>query len=137
METVTSVLFFIGKRDIIFSEDLKDVYSLIPIHSHSRLYLCFVLQGTIYQFKAFYFVLSTAPQAFTSFRFGLTHSPTWHTPSLSCGWLARHIDSLPHMLECCHLLLQLCKDLGIVIYWEKLDLEPKAQTQYLGMLVTI
>ena len=56
METVASALLSI---------DLKDVYFQIPVHQSSRKLLRFLSEGTVYQFKALCFGLSTAPQVFT------------------------------------------------------------------------
>ena len=47
-------------------------------------------------------------------------------------------DLIPHLLEQWKLQVHSCKDLGIVISWEKLDLKLKRQFQYLGMpIVTV
>ena len=43
-------------------------------------------------------------------------------------------DSVACLQEHWDLLLQLCKDLRIIINWEKLDLEPTSKAQHLRML---
>ena len=65
METVASVLLSVREGDFLASLDLKDVYFQIPIHRSSRKLLRFMLEGTVYQFRALCFGLSTAPQVFT------------------------------------------------------------------------
>ena len=65
METVSSVLLSVRKGDFLASIDLKDAYFLIPVHQSSRKLLRFLSEGTVYQFKALCFRLSTAPQVFT------------------------------------------------------------------------
>ena len=45
MEMVASVLESVRKGDWMFSIDLKDAYFLIPVHSESRPYLRFCLEG--------------------------------------------------------------------------------------------
>ena len=65
METVASVLLSVGEGDFLASLDLKDAYFQIPIHGSSRKLLRFMSEGTVYQFKALCFGLSTAPQVFT------------------------------------------------------------------------
>ena len=45
--------------------DLKDAYLQVLIHPGSRKFLRFVVDGTVYQFQALCFGLSTAPQVFT------------------------------------------------------------------------
>ena len=49
----------------VTSIDFKDAYFHIPIHSQSRKYMRFHVQGRSYQFKALPFGLSTAPMEFT------------------------------------------------------------------------
>ena len=65
METVASVLLSVRGGDFLASLDLKDAYFQIPIHGSSRKLLRFMSEGTVYQFKALCFGLSTAPQVFT------------------------------------------------------------------------
>ena len=65
METVASVLLSVREGDFLASLDLKDAYFQIPIHGSSRKLLRFMSEGTVYQFKALCFGLSTAPQVFT------------------------------------------------------------------------
>ena len=61
IETVALILVSIRKGDLMFSVDLKDAYFQIPIHSDSQPYLRFVLEGQVFQFRALYFGLFTAP----------------------------------------------------------------------------
>ena len=49
----------------VTSIDFKDAYFHVPIHSQSRKYMRFHIQGQSYQFKALPFGLSTAPMEFT------------------------------------------------------------------------
>ena len=65
METVASVLLSVREGDFLDSLDLKDAYFQIPIHPSSRKLFRFTLEGTVYQFRALCFGLSTAPQVFT------------------------------------------------------------------------
>ena len=65
METVASVLISVREGDFLASLDLKDAYFQIPIHPSSRKLLRFMSEGTVYQFRALCFGLSTAPQVFT------------------------------------------------------------------------
>ena len=65
METVASVLLSVREGDFLASLDLKDAYFQIPIHRSSRKLLRFTSEGTVYQFQALCFGLSTAPQVFT------------------------------------------------------------------------
>ena len=45
METVSSILGFIGEEDFMFSIDLKDAHFQISIHLGSQPYLCLALEG--------------------------------------------------------------------------------------------
>ena len=44
------------------------------------------------------------------------------------------VQSVP-LLQHCEQLLQLCRDLGIVISWEKSDPKPSGMAKYLRMLI--
>ena len=65
METVASVLLSVREGDFLASLDLKDACFQIPIHPSLRKLLRFTSEGTVYQFRALCFGLSTAPQVFT------------------------------------------------------------------------
>ena len=65
METPETIRTFLQSGEWVTSIDLKDAYFHIPIHSQSRKYMPFHIQGWSYQFKALPFGLSTAPMEFT------------------------------------------------------------------------
>ena len=137
METACSVLDSIRENDFMLSVDLKDAYFQIPIHQSSRKYLRFILDGTVYQFRALCFGLSTAPQVFTRV---FTLVSAWaHSHGIR---LMRYLDdwlvlasSRSQLLQDRDRLLEFCRDLGIVVNFEKSDLEPKQRMKYLGMLI--
>ena len=60
----SQLLSSIREGDFMASVDLLDVYCKVPIHK-SRKFLRFTCQGTVYQFNAVCFGLTTAPQVFT------------------------------------------------------------------------
>ena len=125
------------KGDIMLLIDLMDTYFQIPIHPDSRPYLRIVFLNKVYQFKALCFCLSTAPQFFNRvFSLVSDWSHRWGICLLRClgDWLII-ADWVPCLLEHWELLLNLCKDLGIVINCEKSDLKPTNRAQYLGMLL--
>ena len=64
METVASVLLSVREGDFLAYLDLNDAYFQISIHRSSRKLLRFTSEGTVYQFRALCFGLSTAPQVF-------------------------------------------------------------------------
>ena len=136
METVASVLLSVREGDFLASLDLKDAYFQIPIHGSSRKLLRFMSEGTVYQFKALCFGLSTAPQVFT--RVFAAVSAWAHARGIR---LLRYLDdwlvlssSEKKAKESIRELLSLCRTLGIVIN-EKSDLVPSQSAKYLGMTI--
>ena len=65
METPETIRTSLQVGEWVTSIDFKDAYFHIPIHSQSRKYMRFHIQGQSYQFKALPFGLSTAPMEFT------------------------------------------------------------------------
>ena len=65
MDTPETIRTSLQAGEWVTSIDFKDAYIHIPIHSQSRKYMCFHVQGHSYQFKALPFGLSTAPMEFT------------------------------------------------------------------------
>ena len=137
METVASVLLSVSEGDFLASLDLKDAYFQIPIHGSSRKLLRFMSEGTVYQFKALCFGLSTAPQVFT--RVFAAVSAWARARGIR---LLRYLDdwlvlssSEKKAKESIRELLSLCRTLGIVINEKKSDLVPSQSAKYLGMTI--
>ena len=137
METVTSVLLSVREGDFLASLDLKDAYFQIPIHRSSRKLLRFTSEGTVYQFRALCFGLSTAPQVFT--RVFAVVSAWAHTHGIR---LLRYLDdwlvlssSEREAKQAVQSLLSLCHTLGIVINEKKSDLVPSQTAKYLGITI--
>ena len=93
--------------------------------------------GTVYQFKALCFGLSTAPQVFT--RVFAAVSAWAHSRGIR---LLRYLDdwlvlssSEKKAKESIRELLSLCRTLGIVINEKKSDLVPSQSAKYLGMTI--
>ena len=132
METVASVLLSVREGDFLASLDLKDAYFQIPIHRSSRKLLRFTLEGTVYQFRALCFGLSTAPQVFTRV---FTAVSAWaHSPGIR---LLRYLDdwlilasSERETKQSVQSLLSLCHTLGIVINEKNSDLVPSQTAKY-------
>ena len=83
METAASIRRAIPPGAWAVSIDLMDAYLHIPIHPASRKYLRFSLEGTIYQFRALPFGISTAPFVFINLMeivAGHSISRTQHSP---------------------------------------------------------
>ena len=137
METVASVLLSVREGDFLASLDLKDAYFQIPIHGSSRKLLRFMSEGTVYQFKALCFGLSSAPQVFT--RVFAAVSAWAHSRGIR---LLRYLDdwlvlssSEKKAKESIGELLSLCRTLGIGINEKKSDLVPSQSAKYLGMTI--
>ena len=99
----------------------------------SRKLLRFTSEGTVYQFQALCFGLSTAPQVFT------VVSAWAHTHGIR---LLRYLDdwlvlssSEREAKQAVQSLLSLCRTLGIVINEKKSDLIPSQTAKYLGMTI--
>ena len=86
METVASVLLSVREGDFLASLDLKDAYFQIPIHRSSRKLLRFTLEGTVYQFRALCFGLSTAPQVSPGSSRSCQHGHTLTGSDFSAIW---------------------------------------------------
>ena len=133
METIQSVLLSVRQASI----DLKEAYLQIPVHPKSRHFLRFVAHGQVYQFTALCFGLSTAPQVFSRVMApvsAILHSWGIRMRRYLDDWLVQlsSRDSLIHDLQ---VVLDLCRELGIVVNPEKSHLEPSQVVQYLGVVI--
>ena len=137
METVASVLLSVREGDFLASLDLKDAYFQIPIHRSSRKLLRFTSEGTVYQFRALCFGLSTAPQVFTRVFAAVSvwsHSHGIRLLRYLDDWLIFASSEL-EAKQSVQSLLSLCHTLGIVINEKKSDLVPSQTAKYLGMTI--
>ena len=113
------------RGDFLASIDLKDMYFQIPVHQSSRKLLRFLLEGTVCQFKALCFGLSTAPQVFTRIFASVSawaHSRGIHLLRYLDDWLvlaSSEVEAKKNIQD----LLLVCHSLGIMIN-EKSDLVP-------------
>ena len=118
----------------VTSIDFKDAYFHIPIHSQSRKYMRFHLQGRSYQFKALPFGLSTAPMEFTVVTkevklMALQKGIRIH--QYLDDWLVRtstHDTCLQHTQT----LITLCQELGWLVNREKSELVPQQVFNFVG-----
>ena len=136
METVASELLSVREGDFLASLDLKDAYFQIPIHGSSRKLLRFMSEGTVYQFKALCFGLSTAPQVFTRVFAAVSawaHSRGIRLLRYLDDWLV--LSSEKKAKQSIREPLSLCHTLGIVINEKKSDLVPSQSAKYLGMII--
>lgn len=65
MEGVPALRDLIESNDYMVKIDLKDAYTVIPIHRDSRRFLVFENEGIVYQYKSLNFGLNVAPRIFS------------------------------------------------------------------------
>ena len=134
METPETIRTSLQVGEWVTSIDFKDAYFNIPIHSQSRKYMCFHIQGQSYQFKALPFGLSRSPMEFTVVAkeiklVALQEGIRIH--QYLDDWLARatsHQTCLQHTQT----LVALCRELGWLVNKEKSELEPKQVFNFVG-----
>ena len=137
METIQSVLLSVRQGDWMASIDLKEAYLQVPVHPASRHFLRFMFRGTVYQFKALCFGLSTAPQVFTRVMApvsAILHSLGIRMRRYLDDWLVQS-SSRESLLEGLQAVLQLGQELGIIINPQKSNLIPSQVVQYLGVVI--
>ena len=126
METVASVLLSVREGDFLASLDLKDAYFQILIHRSSRKPLRFTSEGTVYQFQALCFRLSSqlcqSGHTLTGSDFSAIWTTGWFSPPRS-GKPGRPSSHSSRFVT-----------LRIVIN-EKSDLVPSQTAKYLGMTI--
>ena len=137
METIQSVLLSVRQGDWMASIDLKEAYLQVPVHPDSRRFLRFVAQGNVYQFSALCFGLSTAPQVFTRVMAPVStilHSWGIRMRRYLDDWLVQS-SSRDSLLLDLQVVLDLCRELGIVVNPEKSRLVASQIVQYLGVVI--
>ena len=134
METPETIRSSLQVGEWVTSIDFKDAYFHIPIHSQSRKYMRFHIQGQSYQFKALPFGLSTAPMEFTVVAkevklMALRQSIRIH--QYLDDWLVR-ASTLHTCLQHTQTLVTLCQELGWLVNKEKSELAPKQVFNFVG-----
>ena len=134
METPETIRTSLQTGEWVTSIDFKDAYFHIPIHSQSRKYMRFHLQGRSYQFKALPFGLSTAPMEFTVVTKEvklMTLQKGIRIHQYLDDWLVRastHDTCLQHTQT----LVTLCQELGWLVNREKSELVPQQVFNFVG-----
>ena len=134
METPETIRTSLQVGEWVTSIDFKDTYFHIPIHSQSRKYMCFHIQGQSYQFKALPFGLSTAPMEFTVVAkevklLALQRGIRIH--QYLDDWLTR-ATSYQTCLQHTQTLVALCREVGWLVNKEKSELDPKQVFNFVG-----
>ena len=134
METQETIRTSLQAGEWVTSIDFKDAYFYIPIHSQSKMYMRFQVQGRSYQFKALPFGLSTAPMEFT------VMAKEVKLMALQRGiriyqylddWLVR-VTSHQTCLQHTQTLVALYRELGWLVNKEKSELVPKQVFNFIG-----
>ena len=124
----------VEEGDLLSKIDLKDAYTIVPIHKDSRRYLTFKHNGTVYQYKSLAFGLSVAPRVFSKLmRYALE-------PLREEGIrLVYYLDDIcilarskEEMQICANRLIDHLTKLGFLINWEKSILTPSRIQDFLG-----
>ena len=127
MESSRTVWSAIQLGDWMISIDMQDAYFHIPIHQSSRKYLRCCFEGKIYQFRAMCFGLSMAPRVFTRVLAPLaklTHLAGFRILLYVDDWLIL-AKTLEEMIRASQFVLNLAKELGLVINYVKSNLLPQ------------
>ena len=137
METIQSVLLSVRQGDWMASIGLREAYLQVPVHPESRPFVRFVSKGRVFQFEALCFGLSTAPQVFS--RVMAPVSAILHAMGIRMrryldDWLVQS-SSRESLLRDLRTVLDLCRELGVVINLEKSNLVPSQVVQYLGVVI--
>ena len=135
MKTAQSVLLSLRLGDWMVSLDLQDAYLQIPVHPASRRFLRFCVGDAVFQFRALYFGLSSAPQVFT--RVMAPISSIMHRHGFR---LLRYLDdwlvlgsTIQDLVRARDFLLWLCRHLGVIVNLSKSSLVQTQTLDYLGM----
>ena len=134
METPETIRTSLQLGEWVTSIDFKDTYFHMTIHSQSRKYMRFHIQGQSYQFKSLPFGLSTAPMEFTVVvkevkLMALQRGIRIH--QYLDDWLVRatsHQTCLQHTQT----FVALCRELGWLVNKEKSELDPKQVFNFVG-----
>ena len=135
METPSSIREGLHIGGWTTSIDLTDAYFHIPIHPDSRKFLRMEFQGTVYQFKALPFGLSTSPWIFTKVMAAVKKLLHLHKIVLFQyldDWL---IEALARNLaqNQTQQVLNLCNNMGLIVNEDKSELTPSQDFVFVGV----
>ena len=117
METAQSVLQSLRPGFWMVSLDLQDVYLQVPVHPASRRYPRFCVGDAVYQFRALFFGLFSAPRVFTRVMARVSSIMHRHGFRLLCyldDWLVLG-STFQELVRAKDFLLWLCRLLGIIV----------------------
>ena len=139
MKSVPALRELIKKDDFMCKIDLKDVYTVVPIHPESRQYLTFKNEGKIYQYCSLAFRLNVAPRLFSKLM-GYAIEPLNYQGIC----LVYYLDDIcllsrskEDLLKTTQTVIRHLKSLGFIINEGKSILTPSQTQEFLGFQFNI
>lgn len=139
METLRSVIQSLNTGDWAFSIDLSDAYLHVPIHSESRKFLRFAVEGIVYQYRVLPFGISFAPRLFTkivSILLSHLRQRGLHPHAYLDDWLIRNQSYQQLRVEQQYIIEQTLK-LGFLVNWNKSNLHLTQKLVFLGAFIDL
>ena len=135
METQGSVRSAIRSQEWAVSIDIRDAYLHVPMHQAVRKYLRFVVNKKVYQFTCLPFGLATSPREFTKLLRPVVSLLRQQGVKLHVyldDWLIR-ADTPEEAQLHSQTIIKVLQFLGWIINYEKSDLRPSQDFQFIGM----
>ena len=135
METQGSVRSAIRSQEWAVSIDIRDAYLHVPMHQAVRKYLRFVVNKKVYQFTCLPFGLATSPREFTKLLRPVVSLLRQQGVKLHVyldDWLIR-ADTPEEAQLHSQTTIKVLQFLGWIINFEKSDLTPSQDFQFIGM----
>lgn len=137
METLENVIHMMKPGSFMASIDFADAYFSVPIAKDHRLVLKFVWRDKLYQFTCLPMGLCEAPRKFTKLgKVLFSHLRKWgheNAVYLDDSWLQS--DTFLHCLDNISDTVSLSDALGFTINFEKSQLVPTQQLEFLGCIL--
>ena len=135
METQGSVWTAIRTQDWTVSIDIRDTHLHVPMHKAVRKYLRFVVNKRVYQFTCLPFGLATSPREFTKLLRPVVALLRKRGVKLHVyldDWLI-HANTPEQAQLHAQMTISLLQYRGWIINYEKSDLTPSQDFQFIGM----
>ena len=139
METQGSVRSAIRSQEWAVSIDIRDAYLHVPMHQAVRKYLRFVVNKKVYQLTCLPFGLATSPREFTKLLRPVVSLLRQQGVKLHVyldDWLIR-ADTPEEAQLHAQTTIKVLQFLGWIINFEKSDLTPSQDFQFIGMQFNI
>ena len=137
MEDIRTAINILEQNDFMCSIDLKDAYFLISVVESSRKYLRFIFDNMLFEFTCLPFGLSTSPYIYSKIMkpvIAILRSKGIRITNYLDDFLILGRTKLECMTKVKY-TINLLKDLGFVINYEKSKLVPEHCCKYLGFML--